>query len=59
MYTTTQVSTTTPHDIQPFIEKIAEQSEEIGRLKERIKQLERAKDNAASDAIDSMVANAG
>ena len=38
---------------------IREQAEEIGRLKERIKQLERAKNNTASDAIDSMVANAG
>ena len=34
-----------------FIEKIAEQAEEIGKLKERIAQLEREKQKNASDVV--------
>lgn len=44
--------------IKHLLSRITEQAEEIGRLKEHIKQLEHAKSNAASDAIDTMVANA-
>lgn len=50
---------TPPALIEHLLNRITEQSEEIGRLKERIKQLERVKDNTASDALNSMVANAG
>lgn len=42
-----------------FIEKIAQQAEEIGSLKERIKQLERTKDTSAWDAPTSTNANVG
>lgn len=42
-----------------FIEKITQQAEEIGALKERIKQLERAKDTSAWDAASSTNANVG
>lgn len=42
-----------------FIEKIAQQAEEIGVLKERIKQLERSKDESALDVQGSTHANAG
>lgn len=45
---------------QPFlIEKIAEQAEEIGRLKARIEELERRRGADASDAPSSAVAHAG
>lgn len=42
-----------------FIEKITQQAEEIGTLKERIRQLERAKDTSAWDAPSSTNANVG
>lgn len=42
-----------------FIEKIAQQAEEIGSLKERIKQLERTKDTSVWDAPTSTNANVG
>ncbi len=46
-------------DFSQFINKIAEQAEEIGKLKERINQLEREKGKNASDAQTSDIANAG
>ena len=46
-------------DANTFIDKITEQAEEIGRLRERISQLERKKGKDASDAPTSGVANAG
>lgn len=52
--------------IQPLMElirlkdeKILEQAEEIGRLRERINQLEQEHRGAASDAHDGAVANVG
>lgn len=42
-----------------LIAKLLEQAEEIGRLKERIAQLEREKGKDVSDARTSGVANAG
>lgn len=42
-----------------FIEKIAQQAEEIGILKERIKQLERVKDTSAWDAPTATRADVG
>lgn len=42
-----------------LIAKLLEQAEEIGRLKERIAQLEREKGKDVSDAQTSGVANAG
>lgn len=45
---------------QPFlIEKIAEQAEEIGRLKARVEELERRRGADASDAPSSTIAHAG
>lgn len=55
-------STSEPIDVNAgnyFIEKIAQQAEEIGSLKERIKQLERTKDTSAWDAPTSTNANVG
>ena len=46
-------------DFSQFINKIAEQAEEIGKLKERINQLQREKGKNASDAQTSDIANAG
>lgn len=42
-----------------FIEKIAQQAEEIGMLKQTIVQLRREKGNLVSDANNSLVADAG
>lgn len=42
-----------------LVDKVIEQAEEIGILKERIKQLERVKDTTAWDAPTSTGANAG
>ena len=42
-----------------FIEKVAEQAEEIGRLKEQLNQLKKGKGHSASDATTSEIANAG
>lgn len=47
------------NDSTPFIEKITQQAEEIGRLKERIAQLERERQKNASDAAGGSIANAG
>lgn len=45
---------------QPYlIEKIAEQAEEIGRLKARIEELERRRGGTVSSASTSDIANAG
>lgn len=46
-------------DFSQFINKIAEQAEEIGQLKERINQLEREKGKNASVAQTSDIANVG
>ena len=46
------------HDPQ-LLNKLLQQAEEIGRLKERIAQLEKEKGKDASDARTSGVANAG
>lgn len=42
-----------------LIEKIAEQAEEIGRLKARISELERRRGDNAGDAPNSSIANVG
>lgn len=42
-----------------LIEKIADQAEEIGRLKARIEELERNKGDNAGDAPGSSIANVG
>lgn len=42
-----------------LIEKIVDQAEEIGRLRERISQLEREKGKDASDVPNSGIANVG
>ena len=42
-----------------LIEKIAEQAEEIGRLKARIEELERRRGDSASDAQTSSIASVG
>lgn len=44
---------------QYFIEKIMSMAEEIGSLKEQIRQLKREKGNSASDATGSAHANVG
>ena len=49
---------TTASDTSYFIDKIAQQAEEIGVLKQTIVQLEKEKD-LASAANDSQIANAG
>lgn len=46
-------------DFSQFINKIAEQAEEIGQLRERIAQLQREKGKNASDAQTSDIANVG
>lgn len=46
-------------DTSYFIEKIAQQAEEIGALKQTIMQLEKEKGYLVSDANDSKTANAG
>lgn len=47
------------NDSTQFIEKITQQAEEIGRLKERIAQLEREQQKNASGAAGGSIANAG
>ena len=42
-----------------FINKIAEQAEEIGRLREQIEQFKRGRRHSASDANTSEIANVG
>lgn len=42
-----------------FINKIAEQAEEIGRLREQIEQFKRGRGHSASDANTSEIANVG
>lgn len=42
-----------------FLDRIAEQAEEIGRLKARIEELERRRGDSASDAQTSSIANVG
>lgn len=46
-------------DTSMFLDRIAEQAEEIGRLKARIEELERRRGDSASDAQTSGIANAG
>ena len=46
-------------DTSMFLDRIAEQAEEIGRLKARIEELERRRGDSASDAQTSEIANAG
>ena len=50
---------TTASDTSYFIDKIAQQAEEIGVLKQTIVQLEKEKEHLASAANDSQIANAG
>ncbi len=47
------------NDSSQFIDKIAQQAEEIGRLKEHIAQLEREQQKNASGATSGNIANAG
>lgn len=42
-----------------FLDRIAEQAEEIGRLKARIEELERRRGDSASDAQTSSIASVG
>lgn len=42
-----------------FLDRIAEQAEEIGRLKARIEELERRRGDSASDVQTSSIANVG
>lgn len=51
--------TATNNDPSQFIDKITQQAEEIGRLKERIAQLEREQQKNASGAAGGNIANAG
>ena len=46
-------------DTPMFLDRIAEQAEEIGRLKARIKELERRRGDNASDVQTSSIASAG
>lgn len=46
-------------DTSYFIEKIVQQAEEIGVLKQTIVQLEKEKDNSVSGVNDSLIADAG
>lgn len=62
MFIDEKSSTPEPADVNAgnyLIEKITQQAEEIGALKERIRQLERAKDISAWDAQSSTNANVG
>lgn len=49
----------TPTDTSLFIDKIAEQAAEIGRLQEQIRQMKIEKGKVASDASTSEIANVG
>lgn len=51
--------TATNNDPSQFIDKITQQAEEIGRLKERIAQLEKEQQKNASGASGGNIANAG
>lgn len=51
--------TATNNDPSQFIDKITQQAEEIGRLKERIAQLEKEQQKNASGAAGGNIANAG
>ena len=51
--------TATNNDPSQFIDKITQQAEEIGRLKERIAQLEKEQQKNASGAAGGKIANAG
>ena len=51
--------TATNNDPSQFIDKITQQAEEIGRLKERIAQLEKEQQKNASGAAGGSIANAG
>ncbi|MBQ9665298.1 MAG: transcriptional regulator [Bacteroidaceae bacterium] len=46
-------------DTSMFLDRIAEQAEEIGRLKARIEELERRRGDNASDVQTSSIASAG
>lgn len=47
------------HFINKLLDRIAEQAEEIGRLKARIEELERRRGDTVSDAPTSTIAHAG
>ena len=51
--------TATNNDPSQFIDKITQQAEEIGRLKERIAQLEKEQQKNASGVAGGNIANAG
>lgn len=60
MYITKASSNTAENsNIQLFIEKLSQQAEEIGRLREQIEQMRKGRGHAASDANTPRVANAG
>lgn len=60
MYITKAASNTAENsNIQLFIEKLSQQAEEIGRLREQIEQMRKGRGHAASDANTPRVANAG
>lgn len=60
MYITKATSNTAENsNIQLFIEKLSQQAEEIGRLREQIEQMRKGRGHAASDANTPRVANAG
>ena len=59
MYIKESLNPTGDTNIQVFIEKMSQQAEEIGSLKEQIRQLEKENERLASAAAASGIANAG